>query len=86
MLAGDSLGDIPGVAGEEAPLPRPDNRGDGRSCGDPVPFCLVRFICTHRSGWSRWKDSCRYAPASGPLVTRRNPYRFSCRWNEVSFV
>eukprot|EP00978_Attheya_sp_CCMP212_P006071 scaffold13659_cov54-Attheya_sp.AAC.2 len=48
------------------------------SRGDAPGFCLERFICKHRSGLSRWNHSCRYAPASGPLVILRNPYKFNC--------
>ena len=44
-------GDNSGEDGTEPGIP-PD-LGLGRSCGDELPFCLVRFICKHRSGWSR---------------------------------
>ena len=41
-------GDIKGDDGTEPG--RPPDRGLGRSWGDALPFCLVRFICKHRSG------------------------------------
>ena len=49
-LAGEPCGV---VIGEALALLCPDIRGDGFSCGDADPFCLVRFICKQRSGWSR---------------------------------
>ena len=52
-LAGESPGECKGDAGEDAPEARPLMRGDGPSLGLPAPFCLVRFICKHRSGKSR---------------------------------
>jgi hypothetical protein len=49
--AGESAYESAGEAGELVPLERPRMLGEGRNWGegDP-PFCLVRFICKHRSG------------------------------------
>lgn len=49
-LAGLSPGEIKGDAGDDAPEALPFSLGDGPNLGEADPFCLVRFICKHRSG------------------------------------
>mmetsp|Transcript_19479 Transcript_19479/g.44193 ORF Transcript_19479/g.44193 Transcript_19479/m.44193 type:complete len:471 (-) Transcript_19479:259-1671(-) len=58
--------------------------GATRRCGLARP-CGSRRTFSRTSGRSRRKDSCAYAPQSGPLATFRNPYRLSWRWKDEYF-